>query len=64
MVADAGPGLRSAPTSRAGESSGGGSTGLGLDIARRTAEQAGGGLTLGRSAGGGLAVTVDLGPLS
>ena len=42
--------------------SGGGSTGLGLDIARRTAEQAGGGLTLGRSAAGGLAVTVDLGP--
>ena len=43
--------------------SGGGSTGLGLDIARRTAEQAGGGLTLGRSARGGLAVTVDLGPV-
>ena len=42
--------------------SGGGSTGLGLDIARRAAEQAGGGLALGRSPGGGLAVTVDLGP--
>ena len=62
LVADAGPGLRvGADVLRRG-ASGGGSTGLGLDIARRTAEQAGGGLTLGRSARGGLAVTVDLGP--
>ena len=61
LVADAGPGLRvGADVMRRG-ASGGGSTGLGLDIARRTAEQAGGGLTLGRSARGGLAVTVDLG---
>ena len=61
LVADAGPGLRvEADVLRRG-ASGGGSTGLGLDIARRTAEQAGGGLTLGRSARGGLAVTVDLG---
>ena len=59
LVADAGPGLRvGADVLRRG-ASGGGSTGLGLDIARRTAEQAGGGLTLGRSARGGLTVIVD-----
>ena len=64
LVADAGPGLRGGADVLRRGASGGGSTGLGLDIARRTAEQAGGGLTLGRSARGGLAVTVDLGPLS
>lgn len=41
--------------------SGAGSTGLGLDIARRAAEQTGGGLTLGRSAGGGFEVVLRLG---
>ena len=61
LVADAGPGRQPGPRPRRGVS-GGGSTGLGLDIARRTAEEAGGGLALGRSPGGGLAVTVDLGP--
>lgn len=64
VVADAGPGLRAGADVLRRGASGGGSTGLGLDIARRTAEQAGGGLMLGRSAGGGLTVTVDLGPLS
>ncbi len=64
LVADAGPGLRGGADVLRRGASGGGSTGLGLDIARRTAEQAGGGLTLGRSARGGLAVTVDLGQLS
>jgi signal transduction histidine kinase len=44
---------------RRGDSSGG-STGLGLDIARRTAEQAGGSLTLGSAPAGGLQVTVRL----
>jgi signal transduction histidine kinase len=62
QVADAGPGLPAGADVLRRGASGGGSTGLGLDIARRTAEQAGGGLTLGRSAAGGLAVTVDLGP--
>ncbi|HEY0638680.1 MAG TPA: ATP-binding protein, partial [Pseudonocardiaceae bacterium] len=41
-------------------SSGAGSTGLGLDIARRTAEQGGGHLRLGPSPAGGLAVTLTL----
>ena len=62
LVADAGPGLPAGADVLRRGASGGGSTGLGLDIARRTAEQAGGGLALGRSSGGGLAVTVDLGP--
>jgi signal transduction histidine kinase len=61
LVADAGPGLPAGADVLRRGASGGGSTGLGLDIARRTAEQAGGGLTLARSAAGGLAVTVDLG---
>ena len=63
LVADAGPGLTAGADVLRRGASGGGSTGLGLDIARRTAEQAGGGLTLGRSTAGGLAVTVDLGPV-
>ena len=62
LVADAGPGLPPGADVLRRGASGGGSTGLGLDIARRTAEQAGGGLTLGRSPRGGLAATVDLGP--
>ncbi|MDT0351321.1 sensor histidine kinase [Pseudonocardia charpentierae] len=62
LVADAGPGLPAGADVLRRGASGGGSTGLGLDIARRTAEQAGGGLTLGRSPEGGLAVTVNLGP--
>ena len=40
--------------------SGAGSSGLGLDIVRRTAESSGGSLTVGRSASGGALVTVDL----
>ena len=62
VVADAGPGLpQGSPALRRG-ASGAGSTGLGLDIARRGAEQAGGGLAVGRSTAGGLEVLVELGP--
>lgn len=43
--------------------SGGGSTGLGLDIARRTAERAGGTLRAGRSRSGGASVELRL-PIS
>jgi signal transduction histidine kinase len=42
--------------------SGRGSTGLGLDIARRIAEASGGSLTIGRSPRGGAAITLALGP--
>jgi signal transduction histidine kinase len=58
-VADHGPGLPDDATERG--RSGGGSTGLGMDIARRTAEASGGALRL-RSSGGGTEVTLDLGP--
>ncbi|GAA1310667.1 sensor histidine kinase [Pseudonocardia xinjiangensis] len=62
VVSDAGPGLPDGATVRRG-ASGGRSTGLGLDIARRSAEQAGGRLVLGRSARGGLEVVLELGGL-
>jgi signal transduction histidine kinase len=42
--------------------SGGGSTGLGLDIARRAAAEAGGGLSLDAGPSGGADVTLELGP--
>jgi signal transduction histidine kinase len=56
-VADAGPGLGEHTPERG--HSGGGSTGLGLDIARRTAEAGGGGLRLA-STPAGTAVTLHL----
>ncbi|PRY37881.1 sensor histidine kinase [Umezawaea tangerina] len=59
VVADAGPGMDAAAVRRG--SSGSGSSGLGLDIARRMAEASGGGLRIGASEHGGLLVTVDLG---
>jgi signal transduction histidine kinase len=59
-VADDGPGFASDYTARG--TSGGGSTGLGLDIARRIAEASGGSLTIGRSPRGGAAITLALGP--
>jgi signal transduction histidine kinase len=60
-VTDDGPGIPAgAPALRRGVS-GAGSTGLGLDIARRSAEQSGGGLRL-ESPGRGLRVVVGLGP--
>ena len=60
MVADDGPGFGDADPTLRGQSSGG-STGLGLDIARRVAEASGGTLTIGRSASGGGSVTLGLG---
>jgi len=61
IVADEGPGFASEDPVGRGRS-GGGSTGLGLDIARRIAEASGGSLTIGRSSRGGAAVTLALGP--
>jgi signal transduction histidine kinase len=60
VVADDGPGFREADPPLRGQSHGG-STGLGLDIARRVAEASGGMLTIGQSASGGGAVTLGLG---
>ena len=60
-VADDGPGFGDGYATRRG-SSGAGSTGLGLDIAKRIAEASGGSLTIGRSPRGGAAVTLALGP--
>jgi signal transduction histidine kinase len=59
-VSDAGPGLPASALERG--HSGGGSTGLGLDIARRTAENSGGALQLA-SSGAGTTVTLGLGPV-
>jgi signal transduction histidine kinase len=61
VVADDGPGLPGPGVLERG-SSHGGSSGLGLDIVRRTAEASGGELSLGVSERGGTRVVVDLGP--
>jgi signal transduction histidine kinase len=60
VVTDEGPGYRVGAVDRGHSTSG--STGLGLDIARRTAESSGGRLVLGRSAEGGASATLVLGP--
>ena len=52
-VADAGPGIDSSATERG--QSGAGSTGLGLDIARKTVEKVGGSLAITTSTLGGAA---------
>jgi signal transduction histidine kinase len=61
VVSDDGPGFADPQVVRRGESRAG-STGLGLDIARRTAAASGGELTIGSAPGGGGEVTVRLGP--
>jgi signal transduction histidine kinase len=60
VVTDNGDGLPDQPVERRGTSTAG-SSGLGLDIVRRTAEASGGSVRLGRSAAGGAAVEVRLG---
>jgi signal transduction histidine kinase len=59
VVSDGGPGFSVDNPVERGRS-GGTSTGLGLDIARRVAESAGGSLSVGPSELGGAAVTLDL----
>ncbi|MFC7343498.1 sensor histidine kinase [Saccharopolyspora griseoalba] len=62
VVDDDGPGFPASdtgPLSRG--ASGSGSTGLGLDIARRAATDSGGGVRLDRAPGGGARVIVELG---
>jgi signal transduction histidine kinase len=61
-VDDDGPGLP--PDALARGVSGAGGTGLGLDIAARTARAGGGALTVGRSAAGGARVQVSLASLA
>jgi signal transduction histidine kinase len=58
-VSDSGPGMPVGAPERG--SSGGGSTGLGLDIARRTAEASGGALRIGNTPHG-MTVVLELGP--
>jgi signal transduction histidine kinase len=61
VVADSGPGVSSGESALERGYSGGGSTGLGLDIARRTAERSGGRLRV-TSSPAGTRISVELGP--
>ena len=58
VVSDSGPGLPDGAGIRGRSDRG--STGLGLDIARRCAEASGGAMYVGRSAAGGAQITLDL----
>lgn len=60
VVDDKGRGFPNGPVDRRGHS-GGGSTGLGLDIARRTAERARGSMVTGATPGGGARVEISFG---
>jgi signal transduction histidine kinase len=60
IVSDSGTGFPGREVLQRGRS-GGGSTGLGLDIARRTAEASGGRLLIARSGTGGAEITLELG---
>ena len=60
VVADEGPGIPATAVERG--HSGTGSTGLGLDIVRRTARDSGGTVAIGRAPAGGALVTVEFGP--
>ena len=59
VVEDEGPGVLSSALVERGRS-GGGSTGLGLDVVRRTAERAGGRLVLEPAPGGGSRIGLEL----
>jgi signal transduction histidine kinase len=60
VVEDAGPGLPPGLDATGRGESGAGSTGLGLSIAARTAEDSGGAITTGASDWGGARVSVTL----
>jgi signal transduction histidine kinase len=60
VVSDEGPGFPAGADARGVSTAG--STGLGLDIARRTAEASGGRAVVGRTHEGGASVTLVLGP--
>jgi signal transduction histidine kinase len=60
QVSDAGAGLAHTDLRRGASRAG--STGLGLDIARRTADDSGGRLVVGRSDEGGAHIRLELGP--
>lgn len=60
VVSDGGPGLNAIPAGRGVSAAG--STGLGMDIARRTAEAAGGAMRTGTSILGGAAVELTFRP--
>lgn len=63
VIADRGPGFPDASAALLERgTSGAGSTGLGLDVARRAAHACGGTLILGTTPGGGAQVTLNLGP--